>query len=51
MRERINNFCERRISMTISTLSAGFLIVVVTVALELLEKDNKRKEEEFLNFE
>lgn len=37
--------------MTISTLSAGFLIVVVTVALELLEKDNKRKEEEFLNFE
>lgn len=37
--------------MTLSTFSAGFLIVVVTVALELLEKDNKAKAEEFLNFE
>lgn len=37
--------------MTLSTFSAGFLIVVVTVALELLEKDNQRRNEEFLNFE
>ena len=37
-------------NMTVSTLSAGFLIVVVTVALELLDKDNKKQNEEFLNF-
>ena len=37
--------------MTVSTLSAGIIIVAVTALLELLEKDNKQKAEEFLNFE
>ena len=37
--------------MTISTFAAGLVIVSVTLLLEVLEKDNKRREEEFLNFE
>ena len=36
--------------MTISTLSAGIIIVAVTALLELLETENEKKTEEFLNF-
>lgn len=35
--------------MTISTLTAGILITVVTVALELLNKDYENERKEFEN--
>ena len=35
--------------MTLSTFSAGFLIVAVTVALELLDRDYEREKAEFEN--
>lgn len=41
---------ERSISMTVSTLAAGIIIIGVTALLEVLEKDNEKKAEEFLNF-
>ena len=37
--------------MTMSTLSAGIIIVAVTALLELLETENEKKAEKFLNFE
>lgn len=37
--------------MTMSTFSTGFLIAVIMIALEFLEKDNRRRAEEFLSFE
>ena len=33
--------------MTISTITAGLLITVVTVALELLDKDYQKEKDEF----
>lgn len=36
--------------MTISTFAAGIIIIGVTALLEVLEKDNEKKAEEFLNF-
>lgn len=33
--------------MTLSTFAAGFVIVAVTVALELLEKDYEKEKKEF----
>lgn len=35
--------------MTLSTLSAAVLIAVVTVGLELLEKDYEKEKKEFEN--
>jgi hypothetical protein len=33
--------------MTLSTLAAGFVIITVTAALELLNKDYEKEREEF----
>ena len=37
-------------NMTLGTFGAGLAIVAFTVLVELLEKDNEKKAEEFLNF-
>lgn len=37
--------------MTMSTFAAGLIIVAVTATLELLNKENERKADEFLRFE
>lgn len=37
--------------MTLSTFSAGLLITIIAVSLELLDKDNKKKADEFMNME
>lgn len=37
-------------NMTLGTFGAGLAIIAFTILVELLEKDNERKSEEFLNF-
>lgn len=37
--------------MSISTIAAGIVIVGVTIALELMEKEQEERRKEFENFE